>query len=131
MIFRYAVLITVTLNAALNTAVAFENVPDVSKGAQQFHEIYESGGLPQLVIRIQECWATFETKKTQGAAARCFALDYTANLIDDVVAKRSGLPSSEFLRIEKVLNSCQSCIDSTKDRTKREGHTHFRLDNCI
>ena len=40
MIFRYAVLITVTLNAALNTAVAFENVPDVSKGAQQFHEIY-------------------------------------------------------------------------------------------
>ena len=121
MIFRYAVLITVTLNAALNTAVAFENVPDVSKGAQQFHEIYKSGGLPQLVIRIQECWATFETKKTQGAAARCFALDYTANLIDDVVAKRSGLPSSEFLRIEKVLTRVNRALIALKIEQKERG----------
>jgi hypothetical protein len=122
MIFRNIISVIIVLNAtALSEGVALENVPDVSKGALQFHQLYDVGGVPKLVIQIKECWAEFELKKTRGAAARCFALDYTANLFDDIVTKQSGAPSSEFLRIEKVLTRVNRALAALKIEQKERG----------
>jgi len=121
MIFRYVVVVTIALSAPASGAVAFENVPDVSKGAAQFHQIYEASGLSQIIIQTKECWANFAIKKTQGAAARCFAIDYTANLFDDIVTRRSGSPSTEFLRVEKVLTRVNSALIALKIEQKERG----------
>jgi hypothetical protein len=59
--------------------------------------------------------------KNKRKAARCFALDYTANLIDETIAKRSNVPSSEFLRIEKVLTRANRALISLKIEQKERG----------
>ena len=70
MILRYILSIAISVNAiALNECVALENVPDVSRGAQQFRQLSEVGGIQSLIAQIKKCWADFETIKTQGAAA--------------------------------------------------------------
>lgn len=122
MILRYILSIAISVNAiALNESVALENVPDVSKGAQEFRQLSEVGGIQSLITQIKKCWADFETRKTQGAAARCFALDYTSCLFDDFVSKKRGEPNNDFVRIEKVLTRANRALEAIKIEQKERG----------
>jgi hypothetical protein len=122
MISRYLIGIAIVWNGAfLSKGEAAENVPEVSKGAREFHQIVQSGEFTNITPKIKECWETFGVKKTQGSAARCFAIDYTAYLFDDFVAKKSGTIGSEFLRIEKVLTRVNRALQDLKIEQKERG----------
>jgi hypothetical protein len=122
MIFRYILCVAIAANAtAMTESMAVENVPDVSKGAQQFHQLSEVGGVQNLVAQIRNCWAEFEIKKTQSAVARCFALDYTSYLFDDFIARNRGVSSTDFLRVEKVLTRVNRALEAIKIEQKERG----------
>jgi hypothetical protein len=113
--------ILLLLASIVSQACAQEGAAQVGRAINDLAKYLKQGGVQSLSQRVRDCYQALSATSKADAVAYCFALDYGASRIDQILADRSRSMPQAYLSIEKVLTRANRALSAIKIEQAERG----------